>query len=993
MFTDLFFFPGKEFRAVFLSTVRTIHLVDKPPEITQAMTESDGDVGDFGFLSDNKLLNTALTRAQSFVGVVGDPMALCAIGECVVTWRAYIKHCQQLKSLSPETVTLQSIRSEVESLMKSPKGANLQMLNNLSELIKERKQAVQIATSEQLLHNQASSYSNLSNHSSSESPCQLDTANTLTTISEEWGSDCVVKTDDIIKQLAVDALKVCQLELEKSKCAAAIANGNQNADLLVDCVKVRENEGHAILLYKPSWTKDLKKRQLLSADDYDQEFDSDEDLDKEDASVQSAYVDFTHQQLLDMIYKQPELYKHCILHIENSSRMYATLKDAASDIEIKISSRLRCGHAFDKDEVVVELLHVDEEDAQLLDDKTIKQGKVVGILKRAINPQYHMFVCMVEEGNTGLMVPLNRGIPKMFNLETKNHLKKTRRGHVCVYRLTRDLQIQFDHYEPVDGFDPMSKLFIVRYLKWDPKFYLPLGIVVGILPAGTNVERGMKILDIEYCIPKKFRNDTENEVARSFTSFSIPSSEYGRRMDFRDHLTFTIDPEGSEDLDDALSIELLPNGQFRLGIHIADVSFFVRKGSATDNEARSRATSYYPVGSEPIPMLPQKLSTELCSLKQKQDRLTLSLFIIITPSAQVVDTQLRRCIINSDYHLNYGEVEDLLDRHDIDQPVTENLKLSLLHLHKIAQRWRKQRLGNQGFYMNLDPEASTSPKAHLLVEELMVQANHHVAILLLQHCQGSIPLWTQLPPNEIAVDEWRQNWAEVAKNTLILTKPYLSSGNVCLCKDKCDCIKTDPSKVQQDMVRILSDAWEQLKSALVEEDEYSTENLITMAANPENCPETLLALLQYYNLQKHGAYVSSGNLPEELQLHYSLNIMCYTHFTSPIRRYMDLVVHRFLVSVLTKQTSPYSEEELSSLCVHCTDAVQKSRRYDRATNTLQLSNLIHSNPAIVHSVVEVVDEAQLMLRFILLFLEYFMYLTIAFYFCFFPFLLLLFLLI
>ena len=454
---------------------------------------------------------------------------------------------------------------------------------------------------------------------------------------------------------------------------------------------MKENEGHAVLLYKPRWADVTPKRQLLGAEDHDQEFDSDDDLaEGSESGDDSVYVDFTSQQLLGMIQAQPDLYKHCTLHIEHSSRMFATVKNPNCDIkEIKIGSRVRCNRAFDGDEVVVQLLMADEEDSQAVPDpdNTIRQGEVIGILKRAINPQYRLFVCMVEEGNSGLMVPLNRGIPKIFNVETKNHLKKTRRGHVAVYTFARDREIIFDHYEPIDSSDPTSKLFVVRYLKWDAKFYSPLGIVVGILPSGSTVERGLKILDIEYSIPQKFKSGTEQEIAKLFGHFAIPQSECGRRMDFRDQMTFTVDPSGSEDLDDALSIETMPNGQFRIGVHIADVSFFVKKGSPMDDEARLRATSYYPSERPPVPMLPERLSTDLCSLRPREDRLTLSMFVTINTSAQLVDTQVRRCIINSNYRLAYDEVEDILDGDDIDQPITDELKMSLHRLHKISQRY------------------------------------------------------------------------------------------------------------------------------------------------------------------------------------------------------------------------------------------------------------------------------------------------------------------
>jgi exoribonuclease R len=481
------------------------------------------------------------------------------------------------------------------------------------------------------------------------------------------------------------------------------------------------------------------------------------------------------------------------------------------------------------------------------------------------------------------------------------------------------------------------------------------------LPAGTTVETGLKVLDIEYSIPQKFKSSTEQEVTRSFAQFTIPKSEYNRRMDFRERLTFTVDPEGSQDLDDALSIESLPNGQFRIGIHVADVSFFVKKGSPLDEEARSRATTFYPSGCRPVPMLPDRLSTDLCSLKPKQDRLTLSLFVTISNSAQLVDTQVRRCVINSNYRLTYTEVEDILDGDDIDQPITDELTISLHRLHKIAHRWRQQRLGNQGLYMNLDAEDALTPKAHLLVEELMIKTNHQVALLLLQSFPECTPLRTQLPPNEISLDEWRQKNAEIAKNTVALTQPFMHQGRVCLCTDGCKCIKSTSDEAGR-QISIKYDMWQELMEAVAEMDELKLEDLVAIATNPENSPEMLVALLQLRGLQERSSYVCSANVPEDHQLHYNLKMMAYTHFTSPIRRYIDLVVHRLLVALLAKQASPYTDRDMGSICVQCTDASQKARRYEKETRTLQLSALLQNNPATLHAIVETVDESQIQLR-------------------------------
>jgi len=170
------------------------------------------------------------------------------------------------------------------------------------------------------------------------------------------------------------------------------------------------------------------------------------------------------------------------------------------------------------DEVLVEVLSIEPEDIPAIpeDERDIVHGRVIGILRRAINPKYRMFICTVDTDNTGVMVPINRSIPKIYNLETKDHSMKSRKGHVCVYTFTRTLEVVFHHYEPIDVNDPTAKLFIVRYLKWDAKCFSPLGIVVGVVPNGSTAELAMNVLSIEHYVPEKFKDDTVKELERLY---------------------------------------------------------------------------------------------------------------------------------------------------------------------------------------------------------------------------------------------------------------------------------------------------------------------------------------------------------------------------------------------------------------------------------------------------------------------------------------------
>lgn len=967
---------------LFLSTVRTRHLADNPPKPPGNSSECDGDVGDFGFLSDQKLLNTALSRAQSMVAVVGDPVALCAIGECMNIWRTFLKHCENLESLFPTTVTLATVKTHVVELMNSPSGQNLVKLAamtqeslNADSNMKQQDSQEHVnstggATTLELLNaqqpnvwknNGPTSDGTLPAGEEAEAGAGLfDFAVGKGGFFENWSMDYRIEPDDIIKQLAREALKAVRREMSAGKSLAPPVAMTTDEPLKVECIRVKEQQGHMVVTYD---TPGEAARNLLGADDYERLYESD-DEDVSDASNQEAFTtDLTHQQLLEMLRTQPAKYQRCILHIESSQNMFARHISTDSTLrDIKISSRHRCGRNFNGDEVVVELLAVEEEDNAALseEEKVVTRGSVVGTLRRSFNPRYRMFVCMVEQGNTGLMVPLNRGIPKIFNLETKTRMQRTKKGHVCIYTFTKHQDILFHHYEPIDPYNHMDKLFIVRYLKWDPRFYSPLGIVVGVLPVGTTIDSGMDILNIEHYIPKSFKQTTVNEVDKLYPkTYVLPMSEYGQRLDYRGKLTFTIDAEGTEDLDDALSIEELPNSQFLIGVHIADVSYFVKRGGYIDNEAQQRGTSYYPMGRDPYPMLPERLSTDLCSLKPNVDRLTLSVFITIDAQGQVLKMHTKRCVIQSKERMTYRDAEDILTNKARD--TSSELLMALLRLYTLAKLWRKARLGNEGLYLALDPEAADSPLAHLMLQEIMITTNHHVALLLLTQYKNSVPLREQLAPSDLDLEQWRQKYLEIARQSVSLTQPFLQRDQVCECTTMCSCLPQPlSSSARLTTIDLSTQTMDKLRDALAQQEAADVQKLVV---GSEYHPGTAVAMLELRALQERGQYLCSGETPMENHRHYSLRIGAYTHFTSPIRRYVDLAVHRMLVALTRGDPNPYSQQDVSSLCNHCTEIASKASRYERSTRSLHLSAILQERPAVLHPVVEKVESQFLQLRF------------------------------
>lgn len=439
-----------------------------------------------------------------------------------------------------------------------------------------------------------------------------------------------------------------------------------------------------------------------------------------------------------------------------------------------------------------------------------------------------------------------------------------------------------------DGDSTIStELFAARVDAWRVDSYLPMACVIKSLGQGGEIEPQLKAILFEHnvhspdfpqasldCLPK--------------TPWKIPASEMKRRMDLRGQRVFSIDPPTARDLDDALSIERLRNGVFRVGVHIADVSYFMSPGSALDKEAQQRSTSVY-LEQRVLPMLPRLLCEELCSLNPGVDRLAFSIVWNINPAGEIIDQWIGRTMIKSCAKLTYAHAQDMIDGvfPDVEgKEVREGMSKSdtvipqicgnhswseveadVRALHEIAKRRRDSRIQGGALKLNnskimflLDedgtPYDSTMYKtkdSNFVVEEFMLLANMTVARVISNAFPESALLRRHPEPNMRKLKEFEE-FCE--KNEFDLDTS--SSGALRLSLEKMeDRVKHDP---------VLFNI------------------LMLFATKP-------MQLAKYF---------CTGELKdkEEEWGHYALACPLYTHFTSPIRRYPDVLVHRMLAAAL-----------------------------------------------------------------------------------------------
>ena len=281
-----------------------------------------------------------------------------------------------------------------------------------------------------------------------------------------------------------------------------------------------------------------------------------------------------------------------------------------------------------------------------------------GILRRLIEPRERQFVCTVDRASQGMMIPINKKSPKLANFT------KTDEDMIPIYTLEggevsqAHILNKHHHGEALAG----ERVFVVKYLKWRPDCPHPLGLAVRHIPHGRDLKTGMEILYEEHNVRRKFNKELRRNVTKQFNeNWQVPAGEKGRPLYCKN--VFTIDPADSLDLDDAISVRSLGNGNFKVQIHIADVSYFVKPNTKLDEEARLRGTSYYPPKPEvTVPMLPPELSEGCCSLLQGEERLAVTLSVELKPNGtDVGDVRIERSLVRSSSRLTYREAQEIID--------------------------------------------------------------------------------------------------------------------------------------------------------------------------------------------------------------------------------------------------------------------------------------------------------------------------------------------
>ena len=427
---------------------------------------------------------------------------------------------------------------------------------------------------------------------------------------------------------------------------------------------------------------------------------------------------------------------------------------------------------------------------------------------------------------------------------------------------------------------------IVRITEWPEEAKNPFGEVIDILgKAGDNTTEMHAIL-AEYGLPYVYPQAVE--AAAEKLSADITPEDYAKREDFRDVVTFTIDPKDAKDFDDALSIRTLKPGLWEVGVHIADVSHYVKEGSIIDKEAAKRATSVYLVD-RTIPMLPERLCNFICSLRPDEEKLAYSVIFEMNEKAEVKNYRIRHTVIKSNRRFTYEEAQQIIETGEGDY------KEEVLQLNRLAQILREKRMAAGSINFDrcevkfeidetgkpLSVYFKVSKEANKLIEEFMLLANKTVAEYV-----GKVP-----------------------KNKKPKVLPYRIHD------------LPDPDKLDNLNQFIARFGYKIRTGGSKAEVSKSINHLLGEIEGKKE--QNLIETVSLRAMQK--ARYSIYNIG-----HYGLAFDYYTHFTSPIRRYPDLMVHRLLTRYLAGGRSAQADK-YETLCEHSSAMEQTAASAERAS--------------------------------------------------------------
>ncbi|XP_028431025.1 helicase with zinc finger domain 2 isoform X1 [Perca flavescens] len=626
-------------------------------------------------------------------------------------------------------------------------------------------------------------------------------------------------------------------------------------------------------------------------DEYEQletQYSSDEIRLKSRSSYNTTDVE---TDLLELGKKQPEIYMRGKLVRESYNRGYVIPSQNPSR-PISITGRANLGKGFTGDEVL------------------LQSAKVGSITKEAASAR--KLVCLLEDEDHSkprknsedkfvrrTMMPIKKSAPKVCIL-----IIKKRRNFLPIWEQTNG-EWTIARNERLDEKLKQNNVFVVQVIGWKENYHIPLGKVIDILPIGSSLADGLTILNEEF---KVAPNTCKSDEALS------KDEDWTHRKNIKDIITFTVDPEEAKDLDDAISVREIGD-QYELGVHIADVASLVSPGGELDEVAKQRGATYYCSKENPMHMFPQDLSTGHFSLLSGKVRRVVSLMIKVNKKTHEIieNPEFQLSLIRSDKQLSYEEAEVMITKRYRERPTFDTVEDCVTVAYCFAMAQRKIRLGEDWAYAQPDDQRLPGKrKANLMIEELSVLFNTLASKKLIdsEKTKYCTPLRCQERPNLEKIKEVKEKCGELIQLSFHV-------------RNKIDHEEQAPNS---ENFRILTEVWEDIQSAARTDD---IDKMVDLIAADDIHPLLQPVVDQFRRCSSKSKVICSNSSRQAQVGHYSLNVSSYTQASSPIRRYMDIILQRLLHSVICNQDVQYTVDMIKTLCSQFEENLKDAKEYEQ----------------------------------------------------------------
>ncbi len=643
----------------------------------------------------------------------------------------------------------------------------------------------------------------------------------------------------------------------------------------------------------------------------------------------------------------------CVIRLKGAHNAQCLPLDNSDPIEIQ--GRKNCGPTLDGEEVIVKILGSLEtkvsDTKQAGTKKTgktdiqeesvwVPRGRVVYITKKA-NRKSMKFLCASDAHSSRLMRPLCGTVPKIRIVRDGIESRHRNTHQFVPLHKMRNSKPQLKKDVKLDAKSMDNQLFQVCYLKWEPSCMYPLGYAKKHYPVRNDVEHSQKMLDLMYQVNRKKHKhvqDLQIELGNG-----IPPQWFEGRKDLSDETTVSIDPTGCRHVDDAFSIKEIRDGdgqkQYEVGVHIADASRFLSKDSELDTEVQSRLFTFNSaVQGQNRPMLPPLISEQFCSLQENEKRLALSAIFLFSSGGSILKKPvIQESIIRNKAQLSYHQAQEIITKDTGISGTSAEIAKAVLNLYRISRNLRKSRMQGSSLYRKChrkEPGIIADLDAQELVEEFMLLTNETVAKYLMEDNPEIVPLRKQLPPQPKLIDQWESINSDILPLSLYFQR---YSGSVL----------SQKQLTHESQVFLLQPVYKELRQLLNARCGLSRK-VASLVGQESLHPQHWLAISDWYSIQ-NSAIVECAR--KENNEHFELQKDLYTRFTSPMRRYEDIIVYRLVKAKIHKEPAPYAKDEAEDLCNQITKAQMHYKKYHKACKQLECVAKFQKSPIYMQGVI------------------------------------------